>query len=51
MEWYEMPKPPKWHRCKASTSGFAYGYFVERCACGAIRFAGYKVWINKNSRT
>lgn len=51
--WFEAEKPPRGHRCRAATVGYSRGVgFVYRCACGAIRGAGFdNVWVDRNSRS
>jgi len=51
MDWFDAPKPRRWHRCKPQTRGSftAYG-LVERCACGGVRMGGGGPWIERNSR-
>jgi len=51
--WYDIPVPPRWHRCKAQTRGSFDDCYVERCRCGAARFPVYpgnNVWLDRNSR-
>lgn len=45
---WQAPVPRRWHKCSAQTRGWSGLNFVERCACGAIRFEG--CWIERNSR-
>lgn len=54
VSWMTAP-PPAWiHSCSPQTRGAFGGTFghkvVERCACGGIRVAGDRVWIERNSR-
>jgi hypothetical protein len=49
--WHEAPLPRRWHRCKPQTSGrLSGGSLIERCACGAVRYDGHGVWIERNQR-
>lgn len=50
--WYELPPPPRWHRCTPATRGWTgeqgltYG---EMCRCGARRVE-HGPWENRNTR-
>jgi hypothetical protein len=47
--WYETPLPRRIHRCEAQTKGWTSSTdYVERCACGGMKFEGR--WIRKNER-
>jgi hypothetical protein len=48
IHWTDAPLPPRWHRCKPQTRGYATGEFVQRCACGAVWILGG--WTNRNER-
>lgn len=51
VSWDEVPKPRRWHRCRAQTRGFVLGDYVERCPCGGMSApARFKGWIERNSR-
>ncbi len=47
IEWYKAPIPPRFHRCRRQTWGWAGFNYIERCACGAIKFEGH--WMERNS--
>jgi hypothetical protein len=47
--WYEVPVPPRRHRCHAQTRGVMCGLYVERCACAAIRTNGARRWTERNT--
>lgn len=48
ISWHEVPKPRRWHRCRAQTRGYVNGEYVERCACGGLFVLGG--WIERNGR-
>ena len=48
-EWYKAPIPRRLHRCRDYSARQIGRDWIERCACGAIRFNG-RVWLDKNSR-
>lgn len=50
VHWFDAPKPWRWHRCRPQTRGFILGDFIERCACGGLRYDGHGPWIERNSR-
>jgi hypothetical protein len=50
LPWWDAPKPRRWHKCAAQTSGTVNNFEqVDRCACGAIRRNGGR-WFERNSR-
>lgn len=50
VSWGDAPIPPWAHLCQPQTRGPVRDGFIERCACGAARFDGYGVWIERNQR-
>lgn len=48
--WHEAPKPPRFHRCKPQTKGWATLDEVRRCACGGVSLNGGR-WFDRNSRS
>lgn len=48
-EWYDMPIPPRWHRCRTASAGVLDGRLYERCACGATQLDGGH-WMERNAR-
>lgn len=51
--WHQAKKPRRLHVCSTQTkawTGAGSLHYVERCACGAIRFQNYGPWINRNER-
>ena len=47
--WHEAKVPFWLHRCRAQTYGWMSFQYIERCACGALRY-DRRVWIRKNDR-
>ena len=45
--WYNLPKPRRWHRCRAVQEAAMDGRLIERCACGGIRIDGGR-WMERN---
>lgn len=50
VEWWEAPRPRRWHRCSPQTRARIARDYVERCACGAARMGGSGPWIERNTR-
>jgi hypothetical protein len=51
VNWYDAPVPRRWHKCKPQTKAFIAerGWYVERCACGAIRHER-DGWLDRNTK-
>lgn len=47
---YDADLPRRWHRCWVQTYGLIGFETVERCACGAMRRGGRRLWAERNSR-
>jgi hypothetical protein len=50
VDWHDVKRPHRWHKCWAQTRGFTGAALVERCACGAVRYDGHGAWVDRNSR-
>ena len=52
VSWYDAPRPRRFHRCTPQTRGSLRDSIdvIERCACGALRYADDGVWMERNGK-
>lgn len=49
--WYQVPIPPRRHKCWTQTEGVTGSLtHVRRCGCGAVQLDNDGVWFERNSR-